>query len=225
MSTQSAANGSNLRRTTNWNVADPITTISLWWFFNSLAALRTIWDAGDNTSFRPQLYYDNGSNKVFLANAILEPSFEVIDAPSINTAYYAAVVLNLGSPTKIYRGVAGAALTTLTTAENFDGFTGASLTFFDELANDQTLNGKIMYAKVWSGASAELSADQVQWEYLRGCMAYTGSVYSNNPMTNQTDSQVDISGNGNNYTKNGTLTTQRTNPPVPFRGALDLQVC
>jgi len=96
MSTQSAANGSNLRRTTNWNVADPITTISLWWFFNSLAALRTIWDAGDNTSFRPQLYYDNGSNKVFLANAILEPSFEVIDAPSINTAYYAAVVLNLG---------------------------------------------------------------------------------------------------------------------------------
>lgn len=227
MSIQLATNGVNLRRTTSFADAQPL-TIVCWYQIISIAAdsFYTVWDHAGTTpsNYFPELYYDPGglggpNQGIALAYNNTYSQNLSIAAITAGTWYFGATVFNgTANPAVHYHG-AGGALTTSTSAQNFGGFEGAAFTWGDTGDNIQTLNGRIVAAKLFT---TNLSVTQVENEYRR-IVRINPSIYSFQPLTSAPNAGVDFSGQGNTFTVNGAPATSRSMPPIPFRGALDIQ--
>ena len=224
MSVQCNANTQRLRRIVGWDASDPNVSIALWYRFNSFGAFRSVWSGDDNAVFVPGIYFDPGPSTVYYLHANgAAPGTELIATAAINTWYFTAIerpAAAAAAPGVCYVGVAGGALSTAVPGDNADGWYGDELILFNEDANDQTQDGQQVFCKVWTTL---LSAEEVANEYLRGVSSRTADGFQIVPLLNATNAGVDVSGNGNDFTVSGTPTTQRTMPPVTWRGALDIQ--
>lgn len=214
MSVSSTANTAYLDRTTGWADSDPV-TIAVWFRLNNVTGSKTIWDHGSGAAFSPQLWASGNQLTMTSKSGVND----AIHSVSANTWYFCACVFNgTSSVITMYFGNNGGALITDTSSVNFGGFTGTVLTLYNELNHDQTLTGRLTNCKIWKGTNGALSADEILNEYLKFQPSKTDSLYAVLPLLNATNPQIDMSGNGNDFTAHGAPATQREMPPIPWLG-------
>jgi hypothetical protein len=222
MSVESTANTAFLTRTTGFANATP-TTIACWLRLNSLVG-NVIWDHGNNTVFTPELYLDPGGPRISLTYGfqVVPQDQIVLVSPSTNTWYFCACIFNgTGNPVVIHIAAAGAAsLTKITTPLNFAGWSGTVLTLYNDLVDDETMDGQLTSMKIWSGTGGALTDDEVANEWHRFQPSKTSPLYGFYPLLSSPNAGVDVSGNGHDLTVSGSPATQRTAPPIPWRGGL-----
>lgn len=211
MSVESATNSDRARRTTGFNPTNPKTTIMCWFRTNTLVDFRIMWDHGSNSSPLLLAIADPGDFFFFNGDVDLATMTNNIVGA---TWYFAAVVLDTTVPVKIYWAKAGDALTLTQTSDPFVGFLGTELILYNELSVDETLSGQLTALKIWSGANGALTQQQIENEYKRLTPEVTTNLYAFVPLLNAPTAGLDVSGNGHDFTVEGTLTTQRTMPPA-----------
>ena len=159
------------------------------------------------------------SDAPVMVMVVVEPTLAFEFAPVCVAVTCPTVAENL--PCQAWVGTNGGALTHFTDPSNWTGFAVNTLLLFVNNSNTETLSGQEVAWKVW--ADVNLSQAQVENEYLRFNPMTTANLYGFLPLTVVTNAGVDMSGNGNNWTVQGVPTTQRNAPPIPWRGAHDIQ--
>jgi hypothetical protein len=208
MSGEVTANGNYLRRTTGYSGA---ITVCTWFRLLSVTGFHTIWSQDDNANFYPGLYTDT-TNLRFVQSGISDVVIKT--GLAANTWYWTGIVYETGVNAEFYTGLGGA-LTHTTGAVSGGGYPATAMTLFDENAADQNLNGELCAFKAWTG---RLSSDEMTYEYLKGNPQRALNLDVFLPSTNGVAAWqgIDMSGQGHNFTKTGTISTARTMPPITW---------